>query len=99
MDKQLKSRWIKALESGRYRQGKDYLKAEGKFCCLGVLRHIVDPKDGRSKNNDGSVLNRAQVNEFGLPPGVMTKLWWMNDGVRGPEKSFKQIAQWIKENL
>ena len=41
MDKAMKSRWVKALRSGRYVQGKDRLKtAAGKYCCLGVVNQV-----------------------------------------------------------
>jgi hypothetical protein len=30
-------RWVEALESGRYKQGKGFLEFEGSYCCLGVL--------------------------------------------------------------
>jgi hypothetical protein len=32
--------WAKALRSGDYEQGQDYLCRDGKFCCLGVLCEI-----------------------------------------------------------
>lgn len=28
--------WVKALESGKYPQGKGRLNKDGKFCCLGI---------------------------------------------------------------
>lgn len=39
MDKKIKARWVKALRSGKYRQGRRSLRSkEGdRFCCLGVL--------------------------------------------------------------
>lgn len=38
--------WVKALRSGDYEQGQDYLCRDGKFCCLGVLCEILDlPKE------------------------------------------------------
>lgn len=37
MEKKLKTKWVKALRSGRYEQGNSYLKFGHKFCCLGVL--------------------------------------------------------------
>ncbi len=41
MKKAVKKRWIEALESGYYRQGRDKLATKGeKFCCLGVLYDI-----------------------------------------------------------
>lgn len=33
--------WIAALRSGQYKQGRIYLEADGKFCCLGVLCHVL----------------------------------------------------------
>lgn len=33
--------WIAALRSGQYKQGRAYLEAGGKFCCLGVLCHVL----------------------------------------------------------
>lgn len=35
-------RWTKALRSGEYRQGEDYLMCDGRYCCLGVLAEITN---------------------------------------------------------
>jgi hypothetical protein len=47
MNKEIKKRWVKALESGDYKQGKSALVSNGKFCCLGVLctLYLEDHKD------------------------------------------------------
>lgn len=39
MDADLKDRWVKALRSGQYKQGRNVLYREslGEYCCLGVL--------------------------------------------------------------
>lgn len=37
MNKRIKAKWLEALRSGRYKQGRDKLKNGDKFCCLGVL--------------------------------------------------------------
>lgn len=42
MNKRIKTKWLKALRSGDYKQGKNVLHSAGKrgnhkFCCLGVL--------------------------------------------------------------
>ena len=38
MNKQIKIKWIKALFSGRYKQGRKKLRnLNNTFCCLGVL--------------------------------------------------------------
>lgn len=37
MNPQIKAEWQRRLRSGEYDQGRDYLKRDGKHCCLGVL--------------------------------------------------------------
>lgn len=37
MKKAIKTKWVKALTSGKYKQTDSVLQSEGKFCCLGVL--------------------------------------------------------------
>lgn len=38
MKAKIKAKWLEALRSGEYVQGKNALKTkEGKYCCLGVL--------------------------------------------------------------
>jgi hypothetical protein len=52
--------WIAALRSGQYKQGQIYLEADGKFCCLGVLCHVLhqDPE------------LRIEMNRFVTPDGT-----------------------------
>lgn len=48
MNKEIKKRWLKALRSGEYKQGKKALKTKKGFCCLGVLCDIYSKtKEGR----------------------------------------------------
>jgi hypothetical protein len=37
MDPEIKTRWVEALRSGRYEQGRKALRFQGEYCCLGVL--------------------------------------------------------------
>lgn len=37
MNPKVKKRWVEALRSGKYEQGKRRLRSENTFCCLGVL--------------------------------------------------------------
>ena len=43
----IKKKWLKALRSGEYQQGKYWLKKADSFCCLGVLCdiHAKETKD------------------------------------------------------
>lgn len=46
MNPQVKVKWLQALRSGDYRQGKYRLKGEGgSFCCLGVLCDVYSKDD------------------------------------------------------
>lgn len=57
MKKAMMEKWVKALESGQYQQGMEYLNMEGNYCCLGVLCEITNiPKsqDGVFTNYSGS---------------------------------------------
>ena len=38
--------WTAALRSGDYQQGKEYLRSDDCFCCLGVLADIVNDEQG-----------------------------------------------------
>lgn len=42
MSPELKTRWLEALRSGEYKQGRAYLRKDDKFCCLGVLCDLID---------------------------------------------------------
>lgn len=47
MDQNIKTKWLEALRSGKYKQGKEYLELTNDDgvvtnCCLGVLCRILD---------------------------------------------------------
>ena len=74
MDKRIKNKWLKALRSGEYEQGKGYLCEAGKdgtqkFCCLGVLINETEgfdflpgdpPVEGVGISHDFAVKHAAQ---------------------------------------
>jgi hypothetical protein len=33
--------WVTALQSGKHKQGRNYLELDGKFCYLGALWHVL----------------------------------------------------------
>ena len=41
MNQEFKERWIAALRSGEYKQGRNTLYNSGKFCCLGVACELL----------------------------------------------------------
>lgn len=106
MDKKLKSKWIKALRSGKYQQGNMVLKSGGKYCCLGVLREVANPEDTEEvEQGCGTVLTKRQRERFGLSVEEQGKLTGMNDGWSADgdkeiqKRGFKAISNWIEKNL
>lgn len=49
MNPDKKQLWLKALRSGEYKQGKEYLRRNDEFCCLGVLCDIYSKETERSE--------------------------------------------------
>lgn len=102
---ELKAKWVQALLSGEYKQGRGYLNKEGRYCCLGVLAIVAghDPEKLTGMRSLGSIdpaLMRS-LNDHGDSDGIKrAKLENMNDGLDGEATcSFAEIAEWIEENL
>lgn len=100
MKADLKRKWIKALRSGKYEQGRERLRSPHGFCCLGVLCDIVDPSKWSERKLQGfSYLGRIAT----LPPELFSaqdltassQLIVMNDS----GKSFAEIADYIEANI
>ena len=100
MDKALKNKWIKALQSGKYEQtiGKlhrrraNLVKAHPVgYCCLGVLCEIanIPIKSGQA------MPRKKQLEKLGLQGYEASKLAGMNDD----RMNFKLIAQYIKDHI
>lgn len=87
-------KWIAALRSGKYKQGKDrlYRVFYNSFCCLGVLEHEVN---GRPLNviNDMAMFDFSQAfnNDFYKRTGLL--LSSLNDS---ENKSFDDIADYLE---
>lgn len=108
MKADVKERWIEALTSGKYRQGRFRLRRDdsqsGKaYCCLGVLCDLLDPSGwddaglrdyhrGNAAVPAKSVLDEAGN---GFDAGAIDILVSMNDN----REPFAAIAQWIRDNL
>ena len=107
MKAELKQKWVDALRSGDYEQGKGALLASGKYCCLGVLcevsgLRIVGPNilAGDQYESDSYSKIREMI-------GVdATELTMRNDGSEDvfgqPDilpHSFAEIADYIEANI
>lgn len=109
IDPEFKAKWVKALRSGRYKQGTGKLRKrkDGKlqYCCLGVACNLIDNKRWKpllDNFNFGSIMSGQGPTEFsynnlisGLRPSEVSILMNLND----TDQSFNDIADWIEANL
>lgn len=91
MNKQIKARWLKALGSGKYKQGTRMLcDKDGNMCCLGVLTDLYIKSKNRTlkhklkwkwdtNNQEGFALNGEALV---LPDAVIK---WAETGSDNPE--------------
>ncbi len=103
MDQEVKAKWIAALKSGKYKQGRDRLRGpKDKFCCLGVLCDVIDSTKWVKEPDGYSFMDRAWFFpdelcvQYDLPQVKTIVLSRMNDTERKP---FSEIAHYIEENM
>jgi hypothetical protein len=113
VNKVWKQKWVEALKSGKYKQGKNYLRrgneksADGpkSHCCLGVLCEVV-PEVAEAAGS-GRII--AAGNEWhhnrtlGHNALTLTNLGPYSDSLMNMnddgEYSFEDIAAWIETNV
>ena len=110
MNPDVKAKWVAALRSGEYEQGRVYLHDEDdRYCCLGVLCAIAPATVNVKRNVDGRVAGQtlhtqrtvmvwADVLAFGGDveiDGCWGPLIWHNDHGR----TFAEIADAIEAQL
>lgn len=112
MNQTIKEKWITALRSGEYKQGKDVLRSGDEFCCLGVLCDLICPHGWSERESSTYVEGTMKpctehlLTQKVLPHGSIL-------GVSGLYRSdareladmndcgvsFIRIAKYIEENL
>lgn len=102
MPKELKERWLAALRSGVYKQGKGLLcDPAGRYCCLGVLQKVADGKVESRKSKALPMPTDNWYDKHGICPerykvaASPISLATMND--KG--NSFTDIADFIEEKV
>lgn len=111
MNQDIKKRWVEALRSGKYKQGKERLKSEQGFCCLGVLCDLavhdgVGQWNGQCFTTDDKSVEYMPPQKIkdwsGLRMGVplMTEIGLSQAHVLNDQGiSFEKIADLIEEQL
>lgn len=108
MTKEIAMKWVEALRSGKYEQGKSYLRFDDyhsvKYCCLGVLGAI----SGMSEEDLDDADN---LEGFEIKCGIATAYGHLSDsrtyfnheeysslsGANDSGVSFAIIADWIEK--
>lgn len=92
----LKDKWLKALRSGRYKQGTGWLhdSPSNTYCCLGVLCAVAGFKSVSYDYITGLEPNDDSLYQI-LSERRQRILARQNDN----GKTFKQIAAYIKKNV
>ncbi|MFO0203313.1 MAG: hypothetical protein ACK528_09315 [Alphaproteobacteria bacterium] len=111
MNEYVKNKWVKALRSGKYKQGRKNLNYNGAYCCLGVLCEVYlencdEPKIEKRTKIDWDNLVFYGRWSAGLPDEVHewsglsnlspAHLIHLNDTAK---KSFAEIADYIEKEL
>lgn len=75
--KENRKKWVKALRSGKYDQGRSYLKRSDKYCCLGVACEVAG-LIGEPSNKNPQIIYFDNEKAF-LPTSVMSFLGLSSD--------------------
>lgn len=75
MNREIKAKWVEALRSGTYKQGRHALRrANDTYCCLGVLCDLHAKETGarwKGPNWSGHYIYGEEEESGGLPKEVM----------------------------
>lgn len=106
MNKENVTKWVSALISGKYPQGRFYLEDSGKFCCLGVACNIsmellkvkrVECGNGFiSYNNNIATLPMVVKEWLDISDQMQYTLIGLNDDQK---LSFSKIADFLESEL
>lgn len=111
MNKEISEKWVAALRSGEYHQGKGVLRTEREeYCVLGVLCDLAEGEWVKRNHRFAYVLGDDQ-GDFYAPCSVLDwaeiKFDYDNDGfpliervvgMNDSDSSFEHIADFIEQN-
>lgn len=90
MKKDVMIKWVAALRSGEYKQGKTYLNRNNEYCCLGVLCEILEvPKRKDDYENGAEVSRYGGTDEHGGTSGLPESAKLLA-GIKGSLGSYKK---------
>lgn len=98
MNERVKGLWTAALRSDDYEQGKDYLRCDGLYCCLGVLCDLHAKETGidwhdPGPDNESGYSKYLDAVEF-LPDEVIE---WAGLNSSNPHVAYNGMRQSLAE--
>lgn len=111
--KKWKDKWVKALRSGKYKQGKEKLHQKTPngdiWCCLGVFCDVVAPEEWEEYDSDYAYDGSTFLPNFDFRKKVKLvkssdieldeKFSFLANMNDHKHKTFKQIANYIEKYL
>ena len=102
LPKEFATKWLQALRSGKYKQGKNRLcSVDGEYCCLGVAGEVAG-NDVKPKGKLRAFLRHEEFDNIpdeligdSMENGLVNILSVKNDS----SESFDSIADWIEQNV
>lgn len=109
MNSEIKTKWLEALRSGKYTQGRRVLRSiQDEYCCLGVLCDLIAPEKW-VKSDYGTemfFLSDTGDKKRHFPSNSILKTAGLSlengDTLASKNdcgESFEEIAKYIEENL
>ena len=109
MNPEIKTKWLEALRSGKYKQGVRVLRSiHDDYCCLGVLCDLIAPEKWVKPDYGNSMFFRSNYGDkkSHFPPDEVRNAAGLSlengDTLAAKNddgQSFEQIAKFIEENL
>ena len=109
MTPEFKSKWVAALRSGKYQQGRDVLRKGDKFCCLGVACDLIDPDAWERDNGYSPSPPLHGTGDEMAWQGLNTETWDLPfigisdakalSAMNDRQSSFEEIADYIEAHV
>jgi hypothetical protein len=98
MNTEIKEKWVVALRSGDYKQGKGRLRQDGNYCCLGVLCDVINPGKWRGDSYYG-IHDKTTPYEVDKLAGLTYRIKGILTKANDSGSSFEEIAKVIEDFL
>jgi len=103
LPKAFTAKWLKALRSGDYEQGKSALYNDNKYCCLGVAGAICGYQE-KLDSSEGEACYLDEINVEDVPEELtiacgLDNFVWVLSRMNDDGKSFEEISEWIEKNV